>query len=320
MSAPTPTAFGLALAGDLPAGVRFHTAARRPPRSVRLARVEGIAGAGASGADRSAGVVYVAQRDGGYALSAPGCGACVVAADGRAIAYEIPSAQDASWERLLLDQALPFAACAAGLEALHASGVVLDGRLVAVAGASGAGKSSLALALARRGAAVVADDVLALEPAAGGALLGHPALPRLGVRRAEAERVGEAALAALGAVASRDDDTSTVALPADAAVAPLPLAALYLIERLATPGRLELAPVADPRLVLACSFNYVLATPDRLARLLELCHRLAAHVRLRRVLVPPDVDADALAAALAADAAATGEAGHAAAARALAAS
>lgn len=330
MSAATPVAFGLALEGELPDGVRFNHAAARPRRAVRLMRSDALAEAGpgdataleagasdtrpgdgvlpVAGADAAAApprapeaaVAIVAQPDGGHRLSAPGCGACLVAGDGGAIAYA-PGSQADGWRRLLVEQALPFAACAAGLECLHASAVALDGRVAALAGVSGAGKSSLALALLRLGAAPIADDVLALEPADDGGLLAHPSLPRLGVRRAEAERVGSAAVAALGAVEPRGEDALLVTLARTAAVAPLPLAALYLIDRRAEPGELAFEPIEDPRLLLACTFNFVLATPARLARLLDLCHRLATRAHLRRAVVPATLDASALAQAIADD-------------------
>lgn len=51
-----------------------------------------------------------------------------------------------------------------GLLPLHASAVDLDGRAIAFTGMSGAGKSTLALALQRRGHAVLCDDLCALAP------------------------------------------------------------------------------------------------------------------------------------------------------------
>jgi hypothetical protein len=51
---------------------------------------------------------------------------------------------------------------------LHASGVVVEGELVALVGASGAGKSTTAAAFAARGHAVFADDTVALSAGAEG--------------------------------------------------------------------------------------------------------------------------------------------------------
>ena len=50
-----------------------------------------------------------------------------------------------------------------GAVCLHASAVELDGRAIAIAGAAGAGKSTLAAALVKQGATLIAEDVLALE-------------------------------------------------------------------------------------------------------------------------------------------------------------
>jgi hypothetical protein len=55
---------------------------------------------------------------------------------------------------------------------------------------------------------------------------------------------------------------------------------------------------ADPRLLLAHTFNVALRTPARLAAQLDLCARLAASVALTRVSVPASVDAPALATAV----------------------
>lgn len=60
------------------------------------------------------------------------------------------------------------------MNAVHqASAVEIDGRAVLIEGAPGSGKSSLALALIDRGARLIGDDAVMLEPA-GGRLLVHP--------------------------------------------------------------------------------------------------------------------------------------------------
>ena len=105
----------------------------------------------------------------GYRLLADDYGSWLVSSDGTAIRTAPPS--DLApwlWERFLVAQVLPFAALLQGVEVLHASGVVLHGRVVAIVGASGAGKSSVALNLVLRGAGFFTDDVLALEPAGEG--------------------------------------------------------------------------------------------------------------------------------------------------------
>jgi hypothetical protein len=65
-----------------------------------------------------------------------------------------------------------------GVTCLHASAVVLDGQAVAFVGNAGAGKSTTAAAFARRGNAILSDDVVALTER-GGAFFVSPAYPYL---------------------------------------------------------------------------------------------------------------------------------------------
>lgn len=65
-----------------------------------------------------------------------------------------------------------------GTPSLHASAVAIGGAAVALVGPAGAGKSTTAAALAARGHALVADDVLALHAAAGG-VQAQPAYPHV---------------------------------------------------------------------------------------------------------------------------------------------
>jgi hypothetical protein len=65
-----------------------------------------------------------------------------------------------------------------GVTCLHASAIAFDGRAAAFVGAEGAGKSTTAAALARKGFVVVSDDIVALEERGGGFLV-KPAYPYL---------------------------------------------------------------------------------------------------------------------------------------------
>jgi hypothetical protein len=67
-----------------------------------------------------------------------------------------------------------------GVTCLHASAVALADRAVAFAGVEGAGKSTTAGALARRGHAIVSDDIVAVDER-GGAFYVLPAHPYLGL-------------------------------------------------------------------------------------------------------------------------------------------
>lgn len=68
-----------------------------------------------------------------------------------------------------------------GNTCLHAAVVSLDGRTVALVGASGAGKSTTALALVRRGGTLVCDDVAVLSDT-GGRTAVLPGAPRVRMR------------------------------------------------------------------------------------------------------------------------------------------
>jgi hypothetical protein len=67
-----------------------------------------------------------------------------------------------------------------GVTCLHASAVALGDRAVAFAGHEGAGKSTTAAALARRGHAILSDDIVAIDERAG-AFYAIPAHPYLGL-------------------------------------------------------------------------------------------------------------------------------------------
>jgi HPr Serine kinase C-terminal domain len=66
-----------------------------------------------------------------------------------------------------------------GLFPLHAACVRIGDGAVALAGRTGAGKSTLAAALVRRGHGLIADDVCVIEPAAPGGPRVLPSFPRL---------------------------------------------------------------------------------------------------------------------------------------------
>lgn len=232
--------------------------------------------------------------EGGYRIWGPEYGGNVISADGRRVRAAPGAAGIDTWQRMLVAQVLPFAAVLRGLEVLHASAVGMDRGAVALLGHSGAGKTSLALALCRRGAAFLADDVLALERA-DGELIGHPGAPMAGIDHAEAKRLsadGEAEREEL-AVNARERVTR-VAVSAE----PAPLRALFFLDRHPDgPPEPRFETVEDALPLLGATFNFVLATPERLQSLLEVC-ALAARLRVERIVAGPEVKATELAAAV----------------------
>jgi hypothetical protein len=105
-----------------------------------------------------------------------------VAADLSRITCAPADIEDASWQRFLLDTVLHCTSILAGFEALHASAVDVDGRLVAFVGLSGGGKTTLAVELVRRGAELFCDDILALERAED-CVVAHPGPPLVNMAR-----------------------------------------------------------------------------------------------------------------------------------------
>jgi hypothetical protein len=230
----------------------------------------------------------------GYLIAGPRYGAHLLSSDGRLLLCDPEGLPDAGWQRLLIAQILPFAAVLQGLEVFHASAVVIDGRAVALVGPSGSGKTSVALELCRLGASFLADDVLALE-IDGGLLVGHPGSPVAGLDHAEAERApGTLATAEVLGANPRE-----LLVRMRAAAAPVPLSALFFLARRRDgPAQPRFEPLADAESLLSATFNFVLANPERLLRLLDVC-ALAARRRVERVLAGPSVDASQLATAIA---------------------
>jgi hypothetical protein len=108
-------------------------------------------------------------------LEISGAGAFAIGREGIEVDPE-PGAGEAAVEEALLGPALALALARRGVFVLHASAVVLPGGgrpgIVGFLGESGAGKSTLARLLSEAGAALAADDLLAVGP-------GATALPHL---------------------------------------------------------------------------------------------------------------------------------------------
>ncbi len=230
-----------------------------------------------------------ADPDAGYLISGPEYGAHLLSRDGRLLQCDPEGLADESWQRLLIAQVLPFAALLHGLEVFHASAVVRDGRAVAFLGRSRSGKTSLALELCRRGARFLADDVLALE-CRDGRLLAHPGSPLAGVERVNGEsesQIGEAVGGQVVAVNARERLVRVAG-----AGEPAPIAAMFFLDRSGDGcGSPCFEPADDAQMLLSATFNFVLATPERLRGLLEVC-ALAARTRVERIVCGPDASVE----------------------------
>jgi hypothetical protein len=172
-----------------------------------------------------------------------------------------------------------------GLVCLHASAVAVGERAFALLGVAGAGKSTLAAAFARRGEAVLADDVTALQPD-GDAFLIRPAYPQLrlwpeSVRMLYGDERALPALTPTWEKCGLDLTQSGYRF----AARPLRLSAIYVLGERRTvdaPGVQEL-PEAG-RLALLAQNTYVNYLLDREMRAAEFAvlARLVATTPLRR--------------------------------------
>jgi hypothetical protein len=231
----------------------------------------------------------------GYLIWGPTYGHNVLSPDGRSVRYSAAGCAEEARQRFLIAQVLPFAALLQGLEVLHASAVVVQAGAIALVGPSGAGKTSVAMELCRRGAGFLADDVLALERV-DDLLLGHPGTPLAGLDHAEAQRLKRAGHRPSGEVVATNSREQLVRMRGGEA--PAALAALFFLDRrLEAPPQPSFERVNDPRLLLAATFNSVLTGPERLSGLLEVCASLARR-RVERIIAGPHIDAAELAVAI----------------------
>jgi hypothetical protein len=90
----------------------------------------------------------------------------------------VPGSTEAAVRLYLLGSALGAIVHQRGLFPLHANAIVLHGRAIAVAGAPGVGKSTLAAWFYDHGDTLLSDDVCALEER-DGAFVAHAGVPRL---------------------------------------------------------------------------------------------------------------------------------------------
>jgi hypothetical protein len=187
----------------------------------------------------------------------------------------------------LLGPVLGFVLRLRGLFCLHASAVAVGGQALVLAGPAGSGKSTTAAAMARRGLAVLADDVVALREQ-DQVFLVQPAFPRLGlwpesVQALFGTREGLPRLSA-------QLDKRYLDLGLDSGRfqrQPLPLGAVYLLDpRSNDPAAPYLEPLSGHAAFISLAGNaYMRYLLDKEMRASEfaLLGRIGATLPLRRV-------------------------------------
>jgi hypothetical protein len=216
-------------------------------------------------------------RSGDYLMSYGDDALFLLSSDGRSLRCAPLDRPSAPWQRFLLDTVLWSASSLSGVELLHASAVRGNAGVVAFAGFSGGGKTSLAAELVRRDSDLFADDILALPPTQG-ELRVHPGPALMNLPRAQGEPGG------LGAVLARFDDEDWVSVDR-AATKPDRLAALCLLRRRAGADLAlrRLPPNVLDVLPFALGFPHL---RGRMRRRFVLYARLAAEVPVYELTAP----------------------------------
>lgn len=240
-------------------------------------------------------------HDGTCLLEVPSVGRFRVAPSGEITIARREEASEAELRLFLLGSVLGVVCHQRGLLPLHASSVAIEGGAVAFCGASGMGKSTLALNFSRRGHALVCDDVCVVDDGAPPRV--RPAFPRLKLWR---DTIENAALSPEGLERNRrGQEKFHYRAPQAGERAVLPLRALFLlrhaegaenegIERLAQPLQLMDALEAEtfrPRVGRALGQD---AAQFR-ARAL-IAKEVPVYLLRRRQDAPPDRWLDAIAA------------------------
>jgi hypothetical protein len=201
---------------------------------------------------------------------------------------------DPSWWRLVLDSVLFTVALLRGYEALHAGAIATPTGVIAITAASGGGKSTLLAELLARGLALMADDVLVLEPRGSLAPLAHPGPPLMTV---PAARMATLNGRGIQATICSIDDERWIAVPVHAE--PVPLKALIVLERRPEPATGGSAPslrkIEKP---LAPLLESLMNLPDTAARQrtrFELASVLASESAVWRLTADLDTPPEALA-------------------------
>lgn len=194
----------------------------------------------------------------------------------------------------LLGPILGFVLRLRGVACLHASAVAVRSQGIALVGPPGAGKSTTAAALARRGLAVLSDDVVALEQRSSGFWM-QPGYPRLNLWPDSVQALyGSSEQLPLITPGWEKRFLDLTQPPYTFQQQPLPLAAIYLLHELnsgSNPPRVETARARDALMGLVANTyaSYLLDASMR-AREFEFVGQVAANVPIRRVLFSRDAE------------------------------
>ena len=235
---------------------------------------------------------YRRTRRGDSYLRWKGLVECLVSRDGRGIEYRpLLQASDEAMMDYVLGTLLSFSLVARGLEPLHATTVLVDGRAVAFLGDCGTGKSTIAAALLARGYPLLTDDLLSLTNGRG-RYIAHPGPARI-------KLYPHVARALLG----RGDGTPmsvgttkrVLALaPGQARRRAARLGALYSLETAPRGSVARVEPLTRAEALIEIvrgAFNVLRTDPARLAQQFAFASALADAMPVSRLVVPRSLSA-----------------------------
>ncbi len=228
--------------------------------------------------------VTLATGVGGPEIAISDTGRFAFAPIGGRVTHTAPAAVDRDAVALdVIGVVLPFMLHRDGAWCLHASAVQTRQGVVAFIASPGTGKSTLALALAQRDCALVADDVVVLRSTASGIDVIPSGLPlRL---RAETAR-------AAGVPAQTVDAWGKVRVESPEARDTLPLAAIYVLSPVPATGVAERAPRTARAAALALLANgkiTALLGADASGAALTRCVDIAQRSAVYDLAVPRDL-------------------------------
>jgi hypothetical protein len=188
-----------------------------------------------------------------------------------------------------LGPSLSFALINLGIEPLHSTTLVIDGKAIALMGDCGYGKSSLGASFVHAGAQLLTDDLL-VTSRVNGRFVAHAGAPRVKLFPTIARRIFGNGVDGLRLRRL----TPKLIIPLDdtrACRTPTPLKAIYLLTppHTRTPRHVVIRPLPPRRVFVELvrnTFNMAVEDPSRLERQFELATRLALSVPVKSLSYP----------------------------------
>lgn len=240
---------------------------------------------------------YARLPDGADYLRWAGLFEFLISADGRKIACRsLDGTPREIFQTYLLGQVLSFALLGRGIEPLHSTAVVVDGKAVGFVGDCGYGKSSLGAAFLQAGHRLLTDDLLVVKEEGQG-FMAYPGPPRIKLF----PDVAKSLLGERITGTPMNNLTPKLVIPLGGDPKwlwqqPAPLRAIYVLppprERGGT-DRVTIRRLSVRRAfveLLKSSFNAMVVEPARLKRQFDQTARLAGKIPIKALSFPRTLD------------------------------